>query len=298
MRIASQGLRSQQRCKHSTADPHVSEGGNISANKSRGKEAVMKHILMILMVVLISAPGYAKVVSQPVEYTHDGKDFEGYLAYDDTVKEKRPGVLVVHEWWGLNDYVRSRVDRLAELGYVAFALDMYGKGIWTNDSAKAKELADHLRGQPLLRQRAQAGLDILRKSELIDPGRIAAIGYCFGGTTVLELAYSGADIAGVVSFHGGLTPPKSEEYNQIQAKILVCHGADDNFISPEAIQTFQNALRESGKDWQMVYYGGAVHSFTNPAADKAGLKGIAYDKKADERSWSYMQLFFEEIFSK
>jgi dienelactone hydrolase len=258
----------------------------------------MKPILMILVAVLISAPGFAMVVSQPVEYTHAGKDLEGYLAYDDSVKGKRPGVLVVHEWWGLNDYVRSRVDRLAELGYVAFALDMYGKGIWTTDPAKAKELSDHLRGQPIMRQRAQVGLDILRKNDLIDPGRIAAIGYCFGGTTVLELAYSGADIAGVVSFHGGLTVPKPEEVNKIQARILVCHGADDSFISTEAILTFQNAMRTSGKDWQMVYYGGAVHSFTNPAADKAGIKGIAYDQRAEERSWKHMQLFLAEIFSK
>jgi dienelactone hydrolase len=150
----------------------------------------------------------------------------------------------------------------------------------------------------MLRQRAQAGLDILRKNDLIDPGRIAAIGYCFGGTTILELAYSGADLAGVVSFHGGLTVPKPEEYDQIQARILVCHGADDSFISPDAILTFQNAMRASGKDWQMVYYGGAVHSFTNPAADKAGIKGIAYDQRAEERSWKHMQLFLAEIFSK
>ena len=170
----------------------------------------MKQILVIIFIVFIAISANAGVVSKPVQYTHEGTVLEGYLAYDDSAMDKRPGVLVVHEWWGLNDYVRSRVDKLARLGYVAFALDMYGKGVWTTKPAEAKELSGHLGGTPLLRTRAQAGLDILRKNSQVDPAKIAAIGYCFGGTTVLELAYSGADLAGVVTFHGGLTAPKPQ----------------------------------------------------------------------------------------
>jgi dienelactone hydrolase len=257
----------------------------------------MKQILFIILVLSLAVSANAKVVSQPVEYNHNGTVLEGYLAYDDAVKGKQPGVLVVHEWWGLNDYVRERVEKLAKLGYVAFALDMYGKGIWTKEPQKAKELSGHLRGKPIMRQRASAGLEILRNNSRVDPGRIAAIGYCFGGTTVLELAYSGADLAGVVSFHGGLTAAKVDDRNRIKARFLICHGADDGFISAEAIQAFQDGMRKSGADWQMIYFGGAVHSFTNPAADQVGIKGIAYNKKADERSWKFMQTFFVEIFS-
>ena len=255
-----------------------------------------KALFAILITLLVSLPATAKIVSKPVEYQHGGAALKGYLAYDDAKAGKRPGVLVVHEWWGLNDYVRSRVNQLAQMGYVAFALDMYGKDVWTTDPNKAKELMGHLQGTPLLRERASAGLDILRKNQLVDPKRIAAIGYCFGGTTVLELAYAGADVAGVVSFHGGLTAPKPEDEGRIKAKVLVLHGADDGFISADAISAFQEGMRKTGADWQMAYFGGTVHSFTNPGADKVGIKGIAYNPKADARSWNYMQVFFKEIF--
>ncbi|MBI5582048.1 MAG: dienelactone hydrolase family protein [Deltaproteobacteria bacterium] len=255
-----------------------------------------KAVFIFLSVLLVCLPAHAKVVSRFVEYKHGDTILQGYLAYDDSKAGKRPGVLVVHEWWGLNDYVRSRVNKLAQLGYVAFALDMYGKNVWTTDPNKAKELMGHLQGTPLLRERANAGLDILQKNRLVDPRRIAAIGYCFGGTTVLELSYGGANVAGVASFHGGLTVPKPEDEGKIRAKILVLHGADDAFISNDAITAFQDAMRKANADWQMVYFGGTVHSFTNPGADKVGMKGIAYKPKADERSWSYMIAFFKEIF--
>ena len=256
----------------------------------------MKKALLIALILLVSLPVQAAIVSRNVEYKQGDTVLQGYLAHDDAKAGKRPGVLVVHEWWGLNDYVRSRVNKLAQLGYVAFALDMYGKDVWTTDPNKAKELMGHLMGSPLLRERASAGLEILRKNQLVDPKRIAAIGYCFGGTTVLELAYAGAYVAAVASFHGGLTAPQPEDEGRIKAKILVLHGADDGFISADKIAAFQEGMRKAGADWQMVYFGGTVHSFTNPGADKVGIKGIAYNKKADERSWSYMQVFFKEIF--
>jgi dienelactone hydrolase len=255
----------------------------------------MKNILILVSVFLFSLPADAKVVSQAVEYRHGATELKGYLAFDDTQSGKRPGVLVVHEWWGLNDYVKARVEKLAELGYIAFALDLYGKDVWTSDPQKAKELSSHLRGTPLLRQRAAAGLEILKANPMIDPARIAAIGYCFGGTTVLELAYSGADVAGVVSFHGGLTVPRAEDAGKLKAAILICHGADDGFVSAESIDAFQKAMRDAGVDWQMIYYGGAVHSFTNPGADTTGMAGVGYSLKADERSWAHMQTFLKEI---
>jgi len=255
-----------------------------------------KKFFFLLIILLISLPGHAKVVSRSVEYKHGDTVLQGYMAHDDSKTGKRPGVLVVHEWWGLNDYVRSRVNKLAQMGYVAFALDMYGKNVWTTDPNKAKELMGHLQGSPLLRERADVGLEILRKNQLVDTRKIAAIGYCFGGTTVLELAYGGANVAGVASFHGGLTAPKPEDAGKIKAKILVLHGADDGFISADAITAFQEGMRKANADWQMVYFGGTVHSFSNPGADKMGIKGIAYNRKADERSWSYMQVFFREIF--
>jgi dienelactone hydrolase len=264
----------------------------------KSKEAAMKKSIFFVIIALsITVSADAKIISQAVTYDHEGTVLEGYLAYDDAFDGKLPGILVVHEWWGLNDFVRSRVDKLAELGYVAFALDMYGKGIFTKDPARAKELSSHLRGKPIMRQRALAGLNILKINDRVDLSRIAAIGYCFGGTTVLELAYSGADIAGIVSFHGGLTAAKAEDYNRIRAKILICHGAEDAFISADEISAFQEGMRQSKADWHMISFGGAVHSFTNPAADQAGIQGIAYHRKADQRSWKYMQVFFMEIFS-
>lgn len=257
-----------------------------------------KYILLAIVVLSISSLADAAIVSQAVTYDHEGTVLEGYLAYDDALEGKIPGVLVVHEWWGLNDFVRSRVDKLAELGFVAFALDMYGKGVLTKDPAEAGKLSGHLRGKPLMRQRALAGLNVLKTNPKVDVSRIAAIGYCFGGTTVLELAYSGAEIAGVVSFHGGLSAAKPEDYQRLKAKILICHGAEDTFISDDEIKAFQEGMRKSNADWQMISFGGAVHSFTNPAADQSGIQGVAYDRKADERSWEYMKLFFKEIFSK
>lgn len=241
--------------------------------------------------------GSAKVVHQIVEYRHQDTVMKGYLAYDDAVSGRRPGVLVVHEWWGLNDFARQQADKLAEMGYAALAADMYGGGKVTRDPEEARQLAGQLKGTPLLRARAQAGLAALAANERVDSRRLAAIGFCFGGTTVLELAYSGADLRGVVSFHGGLTAPRPEDLKNLKAKILVLHGADDPLVKPEEIAAFQDGMRRAGADWQMIYYGGAVHSFTNPAAGTDKSKGVAYDPEAAARSWQHMQLFLKEIFS-
>ncbi len=174
-----------------------------------------------------------------IPYNQNGTTLKGYLAYDDAITGKRPGVLVVPEFWGLNDFAKQRAEKLAELGYVALAADMYGEGKVTQDPEEARRLAGHVRSTPLMRERAQAALQVLASNELVDPKRLAAIGFCFGGTTVLELAYSGAPVLGVVSFHGGLTVPKPEDWKNCRASFLILHGAEDPHIKPEDIAAFQ-----------------------------------------------------------
>ena len=226
----------------------------------------MPLLLAILLSCLLGSPASAKVVTQVVPYNHNGATLKGFLAYDDAIVGKRPGVLVVHEFWGLNDFAKQRTEKLAELGYVALAADMYGEGKVTGDREEARRLAGHIRSTPLMRERAQTALQVLATNELVDPKRLAAIGFCFGGTTVLELAYSGAPVVGVVSFHGGLTVPKPEDWKNCRASFLILHGAEDPHIKQEDIAAFQQAMRQGEADWQMNYYGGAVHSFANPAA--------------------------------
>lgn len=258
----------------------------------------MRLFLAILCGCLLAGPASAKVVTQVVPYTQNGTSLKGYLAYDDAVAGKRPGVLVVHEFWGLNDFAKQRTEKLAQMGYVALAADMYGEGKVTQDREEARHLASHIRSSPLLRERARAALKVLASQKLADPQRLAAIGFCFGGTTVLELAYSGAPVLGVVSFHGGLSVPKPEDRQNSRASVLVLHGAEDPHIKPEEIAAFQAAMRQAGADWQMNFYGGAVHSFANPAAGNDKSKGVAYDPRAATRSWQAMQLFFQEIFNR
>jgi dienelactone hydrolase len=258
---------------------------------------IMRNSLLILAALSTAATASAKIKTEAVQYKEGETVLEGYLAYDDALSGNRPAVLVVHEWWGLNDYPKHRAEQLAQLGYVAFACDIYGKGVVATspDSARAyagKFWAD----RALLRRRAQAGLDVLLKQKNVDSKRVAAIGYCFGGLTVLELARSGANVAGVVSFHGVLNTPNAEDAKNIKGKVLVLHGGDDPNVPPEQVQGFMKEMRDAGVDWQFVAYGGAVHAFTNPAAGNDPSKGAAYNASADKRSWEAMQAFFKEIF--
>jgi dienelactone hydrolase len=188
------------------------------------------------------------------------------------------------------------------MGYVAFAADMYGAGVSTTDAKKAGELARQFYGKPLMAERAQAGLDQLLATGLVDASRVAAIGYCFGGSTVQALAYSGAPLAGIVSFHGGLIPVPADAAAKNKAKILICSGAIDPSVSPEAYAAFSKSMNEGKFDYQFINYSGAMHAFTNPNADDLaaanGLKGIGYNAAADQRSWAHMQVFFHEIFGR
>ncbi|PTX91755.1 dienelactone hydrolase family protein [Opitutus sp. ER46] len=258
-------------------------------------------LLACLCLLGAALTAQAKIVTRAVPYEHNGVKLEGYLAYDDAKSRsgRLPGVLVLPEWWGLNEYPKSRAEQLAKLGYVAFAADMYGAGVTTTDAKKAGELARQFYGKSLMAERARAGLDTLLASGLVDPQRVAAIGYCFGGAAAQVLAWSGAPLAGIVSFHGSLVPPPSEP-GRVKARILVCHGAIDPFVKPEELAKFKDALDVGGLDYQFIQYAGAVHAFTNPRADDvaraAGLKGIGYNAAADRRSWQHMQDFFAELF--
>lgn len=239
---------------------------------------------------------YAGLRTETVEYKHGDTTLEGYLAYDDAVKGPRPGVLVAHDWLGCDSYAKMRADMLAKLGYVAFAADVYGKGVRPKNPQEAGAQAGKYKGdRALLRARINAALDALKKQSQCDPKRVAAIGYCFGGTTVLELARSGADIAGIVTFHGGLDTPTRDAKN-IKCKVLICHGADDPYVPATDVTALQDEFRVAGVDWQMIYYSGAVHSFTRPDSGNDNSKRAAYNERADKRSWEAMKQFFTEIF--
>ncbi len=257
---------------------------------------VMKNMIPLFLALAGSISVQAKIMTQTIEYKQGDATLEGYLAYDDSISGARPGVLVVHQWLGLTDYEKHRAEQLASLGYVAFCADIYGKGIRPKDTSEAGALAGKFKSdRALLRTRVNAGLDVLKKNELVDPKRVAAICYCFGGTTVIELALSGAELNGVVSFHGGLDAPSPADAKNIKCKVLALAGADDPFQKPEDLAAFENEMRDAKVDWQITFYGGAVHAFTqpNPGFVNAGAK---YNEKADRRSWQAMKDFFAEIF--
>jgi len=252
---------------------------------------------VLLCVAQLSA--FAEVREQAIDYRDGDQPLRGFLYYDDAQQGARPGVLVVHEWWGLNDYARKRARMLAELGYVAFAADMYGPDKVTDKPDQAKEWMQSVTVDvELWRERAALGLAQLKASPLVDAGRLAGIGYCFGGGTMLQMAYGGTDMLGVVSFHGSLPAAPAEAKGKIGARVLVLHGQADSFVAPEVVQNFQVKMEEAGANWEMDTYGGARHGFTNPDAGNYGIDNLRYDAEADARSWSRMQAFFRELFDR
>ena len=261
------------------------------------KQLFLSLFLSPLVALITATPGLAEIRTSTVEYKQGNTTLEGYLAYDDEIEGQRPGILVVHAWKGLGEYEKRRTRELAELGYVAFAADIYGQGIRPQTRQEASAQASFYRSnRALMRQRVKAGLRLLKQHRLTIAEKTAAIGYCFGGGVVLELARSGADVAGVVSFHGNLDTPNPKDAGSIQGKVLVLHGADDPFVPTEQVEAFAQEMRDAEVDWQLVMYGGAVHSFTNPKAGNDPSRGAAYNEKADRRSWEAMKLFFIEIF--
>jgi len=260
------------------------------------KLAVFTWILS--MVGVASAQG--KITGRTVEYSAQGVVMKGYLAYDESIKEKRPGVLVVHEWWGLNDYARKRARMLAELGYTALAVDMYGGGKRALHPEDATKFSSELmKNFDLAKARFMAAMDFLKQQPTVDPTNLAAIGYCFGGGVVLNMARQGVALKGVASFHGNLTAVKPAQPGSIKAKILVLHGADDKFTTPEQIKAFNQEMRRAGADYQFISYPGAMHSFTNPKADALGKRfnlPLAYNESADKQSWDKLKEFLKTSF--
>jgi len=257
----------------------------------------MRYIISSFLLLVMTTGAQAAIRTSTVEYRQGDAVLEGYLAYDDASKSVRPGVLVVHEWWGINNYIRKRTEQLARLGYVAFAADIYGKGNRATSREEAVLLSGKFKNDRLLmRERALAGLETLRKNSLVDMKRIAAIGYCFGGAAVLELARSGVDMAGVVSFHGNLDTPTPGDAKNIKGRVLALAGGDDPFVPAQQVIAFEDEMRKGGVDWQVVTYGSAVHAFTNPENGTDNSRGAAYNEKADRRSWEAMKVFFGEIF--
>ncbi len=231
--------------------------------------------------------------TEPIDYSYEGLALRGYLAFDDARKQRVPGVLVIHDAGGLSNNIKDKVRRLAALGYCAFALDLFGNGEPVTDGMRRiMEMAPDLQRW---RGLATAGLDVLAARPECDPTRIAAIGYCFGGTTVYELARSGANLKGVVGFHSGLSPSSGEAKN-IRGKVLTLIGADDPLIPPEARLAFEREMREAKVDWQMTLYGNTGHGFTNPGASAMNRPGFFYEPASDARSWAAMRGFFDEIF--
>ena len=256
----------------------------------------------LILGVACIAQAEPKIVGKDVAYSSEGVVMKGYLAYDENIKGKRPGVLVVHEWWGLNDHARKRARMLAELGYTALAVDMYGDGKVAQHPDDAGKFSSALMNNfDVGKARFMAAMDLLKGQPNVDPTRIAAIGYCFGGGIVINMARQGVDLKGVASFHGSLTAVKPAQPGSVKAKILVLHGADDKFITEQQIATFMEEMKTAGADFEFISYPGAVHSFTNRAADELGKKyniPIAYNRVADTKSWEELKKFLHRIFIK
>jgi dienelactone hydrolase len=256
-----------------------------------------RSMLAVIFVVWIGSVAHAEVKAKMISYEYGGVIFKGHLAWDDAATGKRPGVLVLHEWWGLNEYARKRAEQLAGLGYVAFAGDMYGDGKTTEHPNEAGQFATEVRKNVAVWQgRAQAALKVLAEQPQVDASKLAAIGYCFGGSTALQLAYTGADLKAVVTFHAALPTPDPAQAKAIRAKVLVNHGASDKFVPEEAAVKFRTALEDAKVDYTMVYHGGAVHSFTVRDIGQKNVPGLVYNAEADRRSWQYMLELFGEVF--
>jgi dienelactone hydrolase len=258
----------------------------------------MTRWILSACVALGALTAQAAVVEKPIEYKAGDKNMKGYLAYDDAATDKRPGVLVLPEWWGTTEYPRERAKQLAELGYVAFAADMYGDNKTTDDPKEAGKLAGEVKKNPqVAKERLEAALDQLKNSDKVDADKLAAIGYCFGGGMALNMARWDMPVKGVVSFHGDLSNDQKKP-EHITSKILVATGDADAFVPPKQVQGFEKEMKDAGADYKVLHYEGAHHAFTNPKADEHHIDNIKYNEKADKESWQAMKDFLAEVLKK
>lgn len=264
------------------------------------KKMVKLTLLFIGIFTFFSPTTWAEIHSETIDYQIAGQPFQGYLSYDDAITGKRPGILVVHEWWGHNAYARKRADMLAKLGYTAFALDMYGTGKLADHPEDAQKfMAATVSDMGVAEARFNAALKLMQGQPTVDPTKIAAIGYCFGGGLVLHMAETGADLVAVVSFHGSLAMKAPDKLGKIKAKILALNGADDPFVTAEQIAAFKQTMQTAGADYEFINYPGVKHSFTNPSADDYGKRfnlPLVYNAEADKYSWQRMQQLFTQVF--
>lgn len=259
----------------------------------------MRNILVFLLAVLVGSVASAKVVSKEYDYKDGDVSLRGTLVYDDAVKSKMPGVVLFPEWWGHNDYIKRRAAEMAERGYVAFAADMYGVDKVTTKASVAQEWSKAFYdNRTMMRKRAQAALNVLRQQKNVDKKRLVAMGFCMGGTVALEMARSGSQLKGVAAFHAGLQFPDKIKSGATRTKFLVMNGADDPMVPFEEDRKFIEEMQNAGADLEFILYSGAQHAFTNPGANTFGIKGVAYDSKAERRSFLAMQDFFNEVIGK
>lgn len=249
--------------------------------------------MKLFLLFLLPAVAFAKVKTEKIVYEKNGTKFEGFIAWNDSVKKPAPGILVFHDWMGNGVFTENKARELAELGYVAFAADIYGQGIRPKDGKEASELANKYKSdRKVMRERAEAALEALSKDKHVNKERIAAMGYCFGGTVALEMGRAAAPLKSIVSFHGGLsTPMKADKMN---SKVLVLHGGDDPYVPASEVSDFEAEMRAAKADWQLLAYGNTVHSFTNPDAGNDPSKGAAYNELSAKRAWEQMKNFLKE----
>jgi dienelactone hydrolase len=262
----------------------------------------MKRWILIIALAVVTHSAQAAVKGEEVQYKAGDTVLKGYLAYDDAVKGKRPGVLVVHEWWGHNEYARMRARMLAELGYTELAVDMYGEGKQATHPDDAGKFSGEVKkNMPMAKARFDAARNLLKKHATVDGKRLAAIGYCFGGGIVLEMARAGEPLKGVVSFHGSLNTDHPAKAGKMKVRMLVLTGEADPFVPPEQVEAFKKEMNAAKASYKVIAYPGAKHAFTNKEADQYGQKfnlPLAYNAEADHKSWAEMQAFLKEIFAK
>ena len=261
----------------------------------------MKKIFAVIALLSFVTLANAEVKTEEIEYSHNGTKLTGYLAYDDSKSGKRPGVIVVHEWWGHNDHARNRSKMLAEEGYTALALDMYGSGKLANHPKKAGEFMNAaFSNWPDSQARYNKAMEVLKRHKTVDATRIGSIGFCFGGAVSIKMAKGGADLKGIVGFHSALPMEPSITKNSMKAAVLIINGSEDGFLKSETVAAFSEDMFKANVDFTYMNLKGVKHSFTNPQADefskKFNIPSLQYNKQSDERSWAAMQKFFQRVF--
>jgi dienelactone hydrolase len=258
----------------------------------------MKRTMLVAAACLaFAASARAEVKTRVIDYSQGGTPLQGFLAWDDSAQGKRPGVLVIHEWWGQNQHARNQAVRLAKAGYVGFALDMYGKGKVTTHPQDAQAFMQEAKKDPaVVRARFDAAMALLKAQPQVDPARIGAVGYCFGGGVALEMARASADLDAVATFHAAIPSPDEPVRGKVKPRILISTGGADPMVPKQRVDAFAKELKDAGANVTVTTYPGAKHGFTNPDADKAGMDGLAYDEGADRKSWEAAMRMFREVF--